>query len=147
MLSSTDTSTRIPAVRFLRSRRAAGGIGALALVGLGVAHTATNAVGFATDPDASWPLFLIFGVGVSILLGAIAVVAWRFSRHGGGRIRRVAIAVVGFLCCLMAINVLRVHPEIVLSPAGPGPWTLVGGPALLTAAILPLRRKDDRVRS
>ncbi|MFJ2502524.1 hypothetical protein [Microbacterium sp. NPDC087592] len=119
----------------------AGGIGALALVGLGVAHTATNAVGFAEETDASWPMFLIFGVGVSLVLWAVAVIAWRFSHRGSGRVSRVLIAVVGVLCGLMAFNVLRVHPEIILSPAGPGPWTLVGGPALLLSALLPLRKK------
>lgn len=146
MLSSTSTSTSTsstddPSVRFLRSRRVAGGIGALALAGLGVAHTATNAVGFAGETDASWPMFLIFGVGVSLVLWAVAVIAWRFSHRGSGRVSRVLIAAVGVLCGLMAFNVLRVHPEIILSPAGPGLWTLVGGPALLLSALLPLRKK------
>lgn len=140
--TSTSSTAETRAVGFLRSRRISGGIGALALAGLGVAHTATNAVGFAADADASWPMFLIFGVGVSLVLWAVAVVAWLFSRRGGGRVGRVIIAVVGALCCLMAFNVLRVHPEIVLSPAGPGPWTLVGGPALLLAALLPWRKKE-----
>lgn len=145
MLSSTSTSTsstaETRAVGFLRSRRISGGIGALALAGLGVAHTATNAVGFAEETDASWPMFLIFGVGVSLVLWAVAVIAWRFSHRGSGRVSRVLIAVVGVLCGLMVFNVLRVHPEIILSPAGPGPWTLVGGPALLLSALLPLRKK------
>lgn len=143
-----DTSTRtrtdtpnIPTIRFFRSRRLLGAIGALALVGLGAAHTVTNAGGFAADPDASWPLFLIFGVGVSLVLWVIAVVAWRYSRRGIGRVTRVIIAVVGVLLCLMAVNVLRVHPEIILSPAGPGLWSLIGGPALLAAALLPVRVK------
>ena len=138
---NTRTNAYAPAVRFPRSRRAAGAIGALALLGLGVAHTVTNAVGFAAEAAPSWPLFLIFGIGVSLVLWVIAVIAWRFSRRGNGRVARVVIAVVGALCCLMAFNVLRVHPEIILLPAGPGPWTLIGGPALLTVAILPLRRR------
>lgn len=139
--TSPNTHTNVGAVRFQRSRRAAGAIGALALLGLGAAHTVTNAIGFAAEVEPSWPLFLIFGIGVSLVLWTIAVIAWRFSRRGNGRVARVVIAAVGVLCCLMAFNVLRVHPEIILSPAGPGPWTLVGGPALLTAAILPLRRR------
>ncbi|MFB9308336.1 hypothetical protein BJY17_002196 [Agromyces hippuratus] len=143
----TPTSTRTnipkrthtPTIRFFRSRRLLGAIGALALVGLGAAHTVTNAGGFATDPDASWPLFLVFGVGISLVLWAIAVIAWRYSRRGVGRVTRVIIVVVGVLLCLMAVNVLRVHPEIILSPAGPGLWSLIGGPALLAAALLPGR--------
>ncbi|SIN89378.1 hypothetical protein SAMN05443544_1674 [Agromyces cerinus subsp. cerinus] len=131
--------TTTPTIRFFRSRRLLGAIGALALIGLGAAHTITNAGGFAADPDASWPLFLIFGVGVSLVLWVIAVIVWRFSRRGVGRVMRVIIAVVGVLLCLMAANVLRVHPEIILSPAGPGLWSLIGGPALLTAALLPVR--------
>ena len=138
----TTTATRAlhPALSFSRSRRIAGGVGALALVGLGVAHTATNAVGFASDPEASWPVFLIFGTGVSLVLWVIAVVSWRYSRRGAGRVARAVVLVAGVLCCALAVNVLRVHPEVVLSPAGPGPWSLVAGPALLAAAALPRRQ-------
>ena len=145
MDTPTSTPTNIlnrthpPTIRFFRARRLLGAIGALALIGLGAAHTITNAGGFAADPDASWPLFLIFGVGVSLVLWAIAVIAWRYSRRGVGRVTRVIIAVVGVLLCLMAVNVLRVHPDIVLSPAGPGLWSLIGGPALLATALLPVR--------
>lgn len=134
MDTQTIHRTSAPTAPFSRTRRLSGGVGSLALVGMGVAHTLTNAVGFAKDPDASWPLFLIFGVGVSLALWVIAVVAWRYSRHGVGRAKRVIVAVAGVLLCLMAVNVLRVHPEIIISPAGPGPWSLIGGPALLTAA-------------
>ncbi|MBM7829368.1 putative membrane protein YeaQ/YmgE (transglycosylase-associated protein family) [Agromyces cerinus] len=144
MDTSTSTRTNIthtPTIRFFRSRRLLGGIGSLALIGLGAAHTITNAGGFVADPDASWPLFLVFGVGVSLVLWVIAVIAWRFSRRGVGRVMRVIVAVVGALLCLMAVNVLRVHPEIVLSPAGPGLWSLIGGPALLAAALLPVRTR------
>ncbi len=133
--------THTPTIRFFRARRLLGAIGALALIGLGAAHTITNAGGFAADPDASWPLFLIFGVGVSLVLWAIAVIVWRYSRRGVGRVARVMIAVVGVLLCLMAANVLRVHPEIILSPTGPGLWSLIGGPVLLAAALLPVRVK------
>ncbi|RXZ47592.1 hypothetical protein ESP57_13690 [Agromyces fucosus] len=137
--SNLPNRTTTPGIRFFRSRRLLGAIGTLALIGLGAAHTITNAVGFAADPDASWPLFLAFGVGVSLVLWAIAVIAWRSSRRRVGRVTRVVIAVVGVLLCLMAVNVLRVHPEIIFSPAGPGLWSLIGGPALLAAALLPVR--------
>lgn len=137
--TNLPNSTNLPTIRFLRSRRLLGAIGALALIGLGAAHTITNAGGFAADPDASWPLFLAFGVGVSLVLWALAVIAWRYSRRGVGRVTRVIIAVVGVLLCLMAVNVLRVHPEIILSPAGPGLWSLIGGPTLLATALLPAR--------
>lgn len=147
MVTHTRTRMNPPAARFVRSRRLAGGIGALALIGLAVAHTATNAGGFATDDDASWPLFLAFGVGLSLAIVAIAVVAWRYSRRGVGRFGRVVTVVAGVLCCAMAANVFRLHPEIILSPAGPGPWTLIGGPALLTAALLPVRRRGSAARS
>jgi hypothetical protein len=146
MHTSTDTRTGLPVVPFLRSRRVAGGIGALALVGLGVAHTATNAVGFGADPDASWPLFLAFGVGISLVLWALAAVAWRYALRGAGRVARVVTLVAGILCCALAINVLRVHPELVLSPAGPGLWTLIGGPALLVGAVLPRTPRSRRVQ-
>lgn len=140
MDTTTDPRTRIPTVPFSRSRRIAGGVGVLALAGLGVAHTVTNAVGFSSEPDASWPLFLIFGVGLSLALWAIAVVAWRYSRRSAGRVGRVVVLVAGILCCAMAANVLRLHPEIVLSPAGPGLWSLIAGPSLLITAVLPRRR-------
>ncbi|MFD6176264.1 MULTISPECIES: hypothetical protein [unclassified Isoptericola] len=140
MDTTTDTRPLAPTVPFSRTRRVAGGVGALALVGLGIAHTVTNAAGFAADPEGSWPLFLIFGAGLSVLLWALAVVAWRYSRRGAGPVARVVVLVAGVLCCALAANVLRVHPELVLSPAGPGPWSLVAGPALLVAAALPRRR-------
>lgn len=141
MDTTTDTRTLVPTVPFSRPRRITGGVGALALVGLGVAHTVTNAVGLAADPEGSLPLFLIFGTGLSLVLWAIAVVAWRYSRRGSGRGGRVVVLVGGVLCCALAVNVLRLHPEVALSPAGPGPWSLVAGPALLAAAVLPTRRR------
>ncbi|MFF2452023.1 hypothetical protein [Isoptericola sp. NPDC058082] len=140
MDTTTDARPLLPTFPFSRSRRIAGGVGALALVGLGVAHTVTNAVGFASDPEASWPLFLIFGTGVSLVLWVIAVVSWRYSRRRAGRVARAVVLVAGVLCCVLAVNVLRVHPEVALSPAGPGPWSLVAGPSLLVAAALPRRR-------
>ncbi|GAB3084090.1 hypothetical protein [Isoptericola nanjingensis] len=142
MDTTTDTRPLDRTLPFSRPRRIAGGVGALALAGLGVAHTVTNAVGFAADPEASWPLFLIFGAGLSLALWAIAAVAWRYSRRGAGRGARVVVLVAGVLCGALAVNVLRVHPEVVLSPAGPGPWSLVAGPALLVAAALPRRRRS-----
>ncbi|MFE5291116.1 hypothetical protein ACFQ8T_02950 [Isoptericola sp. NPDC056618] len=142
MDTTTDPRPLVPTRPFSRPRRIAGGVGTLALVGLGVAHTVTNALGLASDREASWPLFLIFGTGLSLVLWAIAAVAWRYSRRGSGRVARAVVLVAGVLCCALAVNVLRVHPEVVLSPAGPGPWSLVAGPALCVAAALPRRRGE-----
>jgi len=61
---------------------------------------------------------VIFGPGLSVLLWAIAVVAWCYSRRGSGRVARGVVLVPGVLCA-PAVNVLRVHPEIALSPPAP----------------------------
>ncbi|MFE6734355.1 hypothetical protein [Microbacterium sp. NPDC057650] len=143
MDTTTELLTRIPITSFSRSRRVAGGISALALTGLGVAHTATNAVGFAADTDASWSLFLVFGVGISVVLWAFAVVVWRYARRGAGPGARVVVLAAGILCCALALIVLRGHPELALIPAGPGPWALIGGPALLVTAALPPRKRPS----
>ena len=121
-----------------RTRRWAARIGALALIGLGAAHTITNAIGFAGQPGGSWPTFLIFGPGLGILLGAIGVVSWRQSnREVIGWSVRVVLALAGLFCLVTAVNVLRLHPEVIWLPGGPGPWATVGAPALLIAALLP----------
>lgn len=118
--------------------RWAGLIGSLALVGLSIAHLVVNSIGFAADSSAGWPLFLLFGVGVSLLAAGLAVLTWRYAVQGRGRNAvRLVVALAGIICCYTVVSVLQRHPEIILVPAGPGPWSLIGGPALLLTALLP----------
>ncbi|MGA8116478.1 MAG: hypothetical protein WCA46_22715 [Actinocatenispora sp.] len=122
-------------------RRWASRTGALALVGIGVAHTVVNARGFAAERGGSWLVFMIFAPGVSLLAFAIAVAAWRY----GSRVRsgaaaaayRTVVAVGAVLLCLTAVSVLRSHPGLVWVPLGPGPWSVIGGLALTIAAAAP----------
>lgn len=121
-----------------RLSRWTGLIGSLALVGLSIAHLIVNSIGFAADPSSGWPLFLLFGVGVSSLAAGLAVLTWRYAVQGRGRsAARVVVGLAGIICCYTVVTVLQSHPEIILVPAGPGPWSLVGGPALLLTALLP----------
>lgn len=130
--SSTRPGAPSPLVRW------AGLIGSLALAGLSLAHLVVNSVGFAADPSSGWPLFLLFGIGVSILAAGLAVLTWRYAVQGRGRTAaRVTVGLAGIICCYNVVTVLRLHPDIILVPAGPGLWSLIGGPALLLTALLP----------
>lgn len=121
-----------------RALRWSGAIGSLALVGLSIAHLVVNSIGFTGDRDAGWPLFLVFGIGVSLLAAVLAVLTWSSAVRGRGGTRvRILVGLAGALCCTTVVTVLQRHPEIILVPAGPGPWSLIGGPALLLAALLP----------
>lgn len=136
----TPTSTTI--TRLARTRWWAGRIGGLALIGLGTAHTVTNAIGFAAQPGGSWPLFLLFGPGLGVLLAAIGVLAWRQStRSTVGWPVRVALGLAALFCGVAVVNVLRTHPEFIWVPAGPGPWSALGTPTLLALALLPTRSR------
>ena len=123
--------------------RWSGRIGSLALVGLSVAHLIVNSIGFAGDPDTGWPLFLLFGIGVSVLAAGLAMLTWRYAVQGHGRNgARAIVALAGIICCYNVVTVLRLHPEIILVPAGPGPWSLIAGPALLLTALLPRKTRS-----
>ena len=129
-----------------------GRIGSLALIGLASAHTVTNARGFAGGGPADWALFAVFALGLSLVLVAIAVITWRYPHdHRGGcatRVvtwRRVIIFLAAVFCLVTLINVLRLHPEVIVNPAGPGPWVLVAAPALWIMALNPPRRRSGRL--
>lgn len=113
-------------------------IGAVALIGLGTAHTVTNAIGFAAQPGASWPVFLLLGPGLGLLLAGIGILAWRQSRRTTvGWPVRVVLALTALFCLVAVVNVLRLHPEAIWIPTGPGPWSVVATPALVVTALLP----------
>lgn len=136
--TQTHAAANSARTRPSRALRWSGGIGSLALVGLSVAHLVVNSISFAGDPDAGWPLFLVFGIGVAILAAVLAVLTWSYAVRGrGGTLVRVIVGLAGVICCYNVVTVLQRHPEIILVPAGPGPWSLIGGPALLLAALLP----------
>jgi hypothetical protein len=120
-------------------RRWASRVGAVALVGIGIAHTAVNGYAYLKHGDGSLPLFLVFGLGVSVLAFALAAVAWRYGRRDrqAGTGARIVVAVAAVLLCLTAVSVLRSHPSLVWVPLGPGPWSVLGGPALVLAACCP----------
>ncbi|GIL27140.1 hypothetical protein [Actinocatenispora comari] len=126
-------------------RRWASRVGAVALVGIGIAHTAVNGYAYLKHGDGSLPLFLVFGLGVSVLAFALAAVAWRYGRRDrhAGTGARIVVAVAAALLCLTAVSVLRSHPSLVWVPLGPGPWSVLGGPALVLAACLPRGRARD----
>ncbi|WP_139416872.1 hypothetical protein [Agromyces laixinhei] len=130
-------STRIDLPNVAGLRRQAGTVGAVALFGVGVVHTVTNTVAFALAGwDGSWPLFLLFNPGLSAVLIAIAVVVWRDVRQCRPRWpARVVMGPGALFCTVKLINVLRVDPAAIWIPIGPGPWVLVGAPALLAAAL------------
>lgn len=122
-------------------------IGSLALVGLASAHAITNARGFAGGDLVDWLLFLVFALGLSAVLATIAVITWRYPRHRlGGRAarvitwRRVIILFAAGFCLVAIVNVLRLHPQVIWNPAGPGPWVVIGSPALWIAALTSPRR-------
>ena len=121
-------------------RRWSGRVGSLALAGLGIAHLVINSIGFAREPGADWPLFAVFGIGISLLAAGLAMVTWRDAdRLHGGTWARVLVGLAGLVCGYNVVTVLRLHPELILSPVGPGLWSVVGAPALLLAALLPRR--------
>ncbi|BCJ38836.1 hypothetical protein Athai_63390 [Actinocatenispora thailandica] len=130
---------RVAAVRRWASR-----IGAVALVGIGIAHTAVNGYSYLTHRDGTLALFLAFGLGVSVLAFALAAVAWRYGRPAGqpgtGTAARILVAVAAVLLCITAAQVLRNDPSVVWLPLGPGPWSVLGGPVLVLAACCPRRR-------
>ncbi|WP_147918832.1 hypothetical protein [Ruania zhangjianzhongii] len=133
-------ATTPPSTRPSRLLRWSGGIGSVALAGLSIAHLVVNSIGFAATPDAGWPLFLLFGIGVSALAAGLAMLTWRYAVQGRGRrVARVFVALAGIICCYNVVTVLQLHPEVILVPAGPGPWSLIAGPALLLTALLPRR--------
>lgn len=120
-----------------------GRIGGLALAGLGIAHILVNGSAFARDPGDSWHLFLVFGIGVGLLAVALAVVTWRYAVRGrGGLVARVLVGLAGILCCHTLITVLRLHPEVLFVPAGPGPWSLIAGPTLIVVTLLPRKTRS-----
>ncbi len=119
-----------------------GRIGSLALLGMGIAHTVVNTRGFA-DEGGSWLGFLILVPGLSALLVAIGVIAWRYSSDPASRAARAVIGLGGLLCGALMGNVLLVHPQIIWVPAGPGPWAVIGGPTRLIAALLPAARRTS----
>jgi hypothetical protein len=138
--SLSSTHRTVPPVRRWASR-----VGAVALVGIGVAHTVVNTRGYAAHPDGSLPAFLLLVPGVSLLAFAIAVAAWRYgSRVTAGAAIRTVVAVGAVLLCLTAVTVLRGHPALVWVPLGPGPWSVVGGLALAVAAVAPSGRPRAR---
>lgn len=136
--SSSTRYGRVATVRRWASR-----IGAVALVGIGIAHTVVNGYSYLKHGDGSLPLFLAFGLGVSVLAFVLATVAWRYGsrdpRVGTGAGARILVAVAAVLLCLTAFQVLRNNPSVVWVPLGPGPWSVLGGPALVLAACCPRR--------
>lgn len=146
-MTSTPTDLpRVPTDRRSRLRQWSGRTGAVALAGLGTAHLVINSIGFARAGGGSWPLFLTFAVGLSAVLLVLAVMAWREATRGTGRLLpRVLIGLAGSFCLVGVVNVLRgLHPELIISPIGPGLWSLVGGPALVLTALLPARLRSTR---
>lgn len=127
-------------------RRWAGTIGAAMAAGLGVAHLAVNTIGFAeAAPDErSIRGYLLVVVLPSVLAWAIAVVAWVLRRPGRPGHRqlalRIATGVGGILMCALAARVGLTRPAQLFLPMGPGLWTVIGGPALVVAALAGPRR-------
>ena len=75
-----------------------------------------------------------------LLAAGLAMVTWRDAdRLHGGTWARVLVGLAGLVCGYNVVTVLRLHPELILSPVGPGLWSVVGAPALLLAALLPRR--------
>ncbi|HEY3506240.1 MAG TPA: hypothetical protein VGN37_26060 [Actinocatenispora sp.] len=128
----TASTHRTPPVRRWASR-----VGALALVGIGVAHTVVNTRGYLAEHGSSLPVFLLLAPGVSVLAFALAAAAWRYGSRPTGAATRTVVAVGAVLLCLTAATVLHGHPTLVWVPLGPGPWSVVGGLALTIAAIAP----------
>lgn len=135
----TAHSTRIGLPKLARLRRLAGRVGAGALFGVGVVHTLTNTIAFGLAGwEGSWLLFLLFNPGLSTVLIVIASVTWRDVHQRRGSVpARVAIGVGALFCTVTLLNVLRIDPATIWIPIGPGPWVLVGAPALLAATVLP----------
>lgn len=129
----------VETVRTLRLRRRASQVGGIAMIGVGIVHTVTNSVAFAlSGADGSWPMFLLFNPGLSAVIITIGVVTWRQARPGSGRWpARVVIGVGAAFCMWTLVNVLSHDARLVWVPIGPGPWVLVGTPALLLSALLP----------
>lgn len=139
--NTSSSSDQTPRVQLWASRA-----GSLALVGLASAHAITNARGFGGGDLLDWILFLVFGLGLSGVLATIAVVTWRYPRHRrGGRAarvitwRRVIILLAAGFCLVAMVNVLRLHPEVIGNPAGPGPWVVIASPALWIVGLMPTR--------
>lgn len=106
----------------------------MALFGIGIAHAVVNARGFAQDHQTSWLIFLLLGPGIGVLAIGIGVVAWRFGGRTGP-VARIVVTIGAVLLCVTAFNVLRSNPAVAWIPLGPGPWAIIGGPALLVAVL------------
>ncbi|ADB31071.1 hypothetical protein Kfla_1979 [Kribbella flavida DSM 17836] len=121
-----------------RSSRAAvapskltGYVAATMAAGLGLTHLTIYTVGYLSADDVAFSTYLFSGVAVTavaLLFAAAAALSAREVRRMR-RTLRVMCWIAAVVLSLQAVAIAVGEPSLLIEPAGPGPWSLVGGPA------------------
>lgn len=125
--------------------RAVGYLAACMAAGLAAMHLAIYTVGYLNAPDTPLSAYLLSGVAVALGALVFAVSALALTRRRmSGRWRRAHLAVSWIAAVLLTLQALLIafaEPGLLVQPAGPGPWSLIGGPSF---ALLSWRRSHRR---
>lgn len=144
-VSSTDSRTTSSPPR----RSAAGVIGRIGAVFaalLGIVHAVVNTMGFARLGFGPWLDYLTFGLGLTVIAFALAVLAWLLADHPRPPWAGIVfLGLGGVLLSLQLAGIAITDPALLVRPLGPGLWSLVAGPALvIETVVLATRRVRGR---
>jgi hypothetical protein len=113
--------------------------------GLAAMHLAIYTVGYLNTPGTPLSAYLLRGVAIALVALLFAVSALALTRmRMSGRWRRAHLAVSCIAAVLLTVQALLIalgEPGLLIQPAGPGPWSLIGGPAF---AVLSWNRSRRR---
>ncbi|TWD82765.1 hypothetical protein FB561_3908 [Kribbella amoyensis] len=127
------TSTYAPEQRPVSTTaKVSGYLAAAMAAGLGITHLTIYTVGFLDASDVALSTYLLGGVAIAavalVFAAAAALLTWR-SNVRLRRTLRAACWVAATVLSLQAVGIALAEPVLLIQPAGPGPWSLVGGPA------------------
>ncbi|MEO3790856.1 hypothetical protein ABGB14_11610 [Nonomuraea sp. B10E15] len=112
---------------------------------LATAHLTIYTIGYLNTPDTPISAYLLGGVAIAAMALVFAGAALKLTRTSGPqRWRRTLLTLCWTAALLLAFQTLMIAlqtPGLLIQPAGPGPWSLVGGPAFAVFAWRSRRRR------
>ncbi|TDD16609.1 hypothetical protein [Nonomuraea diastatica] len=125
--------------------KAVGYLAAGTATGLATAHLTIYTIGYLSTPDTPVSAYLLGGVAIAVMALVFAGAALALTRTSGPqRWRRTLLALCWTAALLLTLQTLMItlgEPGLLIQPAGPGPWSLIGGPAFAVFAWRSRRRR------
>lgn len=125
--------------------RIPGYLAASMATGLATAHLTVYTVGYLRAPETPLSAYLLGGVAVAavalLFAGAALALTLRRASDGWTRMLRVVSWIAAAVLTLQALLIAVAEPGLLVQLAGPGPWSVLGGPAFAALAWRSRRRK------